>query len=548
MKKLLLLFPFFLIGFPVLGQTPVFYNRQDSLRGYLFPERACYDVKQYKLVLDFSSLDANNPSLPLDQLRGAVSFLVQNVVDYQKLQFDLFDRFSVDSVLWQGQKLRFEREGNATFLLFPSKQVQGELNRFQVFYHGPALVAKKAPWDGGFSFAKDKSDRPWVGVSCEGLGASSWWPNKDHLSDEPDSMVLSYTVPIGLMAIGNGKFISREIKDKKETFVWKVKNTINSYNVTVNIADYVHFTDDYSDSHGETQILNYYVLRGNALKATEHFQQVKPMLSCFEAKMGPYAFWSDGYALVETPYWGMEHQSAIAYGNNYRNNKFGFDFIIVHESGHEWFGNSISVADHADMWVHEGFCTYSETIYMECLNGKEAAEKYIYTQKPRIRNAKPMVGPYDVNYTKGDNDNYYKGAWIIHSLRNSLDDDVRFYELLREFNKAFFKKITSTRQVTEWWARHTDARYAATLQHYLFEANIPTIEFKLNARKNETEISYRFTGVSKDFYLPMVVKTSQGEVRLSPNNEWQKTKFKLQKGEQLKLPFEDYLLKQKLVK
>jgi len=526
----------------------VFYNRQDSLRGYLFPERACYDVKFYGLELDFSSTNPEDEKLPLDQLNGAVEFRVLNVLDYNKLQFDLFDRFTVDSILWQGQSLRFEREGNATFVFFPNKQAEGGLNQFKVYYHGTALPAKRAPWDGGFSFARDKNGRPWVGVSCEGLGASSWWPNKDHLSEEPDSMTMTYTVPQGLMAVGNGRLLSRVIKDKKETFVWKITNPINNYNVTVNIADYVHFTDDHSDAQGISRTLNYYVLRGNELKAIEHFQQVKPMLSCFEAKMGPYAFWEDGYALVETPYWGMEHQSAIAYGNNYKNNKFGFDFIIVHESGHEWFGNSISVTDHADMWVHEGFCTYSETIYMECVQGKEAAYAYLNTQRSSIKNKKPMVGPYDINYTNGDIDNYYKGAWIIHTLRNSLNDDLRFYELMRAFNRDFFKKSTNTAELISWWSAHTDARYAATLKHYLYQTGLPTLEVNIKGRGKNGKISYRWIGVAQDFFLPLTIQTESGEVIITPGIDWQETSLVMKKKEVLKLPFSDYLLQLQLVK
>lgn len=540
------------IGLLYLGssglQAQVFYNRQDSLRGYLFPERACYDVKYYGLELEFSRAQEDVDTLPLDQLIGSVAFLVQNSSDYSKLQFDLFDRFTVDSVVWQGQQLRFEREINATFVFFPEVQKQGDLNTFAVYYHGQALPAKRAPWDGGFSFAKDKNGRPWVGVSCEGLGASSWWPNKDHLSEEPDSMSMKYTVPHGLMAVGNGKLVDRVIKDKKETFKWEVDNPINNYNVTVNIADYVHFTDDFTDASGEHQTLNYYVLRGNEIKATEHFQQVKPMLTCFEAKMGPYAFWSDGYALVETPYWGMEHQSAIAYGNNYKNNKYGFDFIIVHESGHEWFGNSISVTDHADMWIHEGFCTYSETIYVECVKGKETAYNYINNQRASIKNKKPMVGPYAVNYTNGDVDNYYKGAWIIHSLRNSLNDDDRFYELMRAFNHDFFKKSTHTEEVVAWWAGHTDIRYAATLNYYLQHTALPTLEIKIKGRGKNGKISYRWQGVPADFYLPMTLYTQKGKVVISPTSEWQETKLELQRKEALKLPFSDYLLQLKLAK
>ncbi len=521
------------------------FTRADSLRGYLHPERSCYDVKFYDFALELSK---NEESGKLDQLAGSVEFTVHNQANYRTLQFDLFDRYTVDSIVASRVKLPFRRDGNAVFIDFLLEQKIGELSVFKVFYHGPALVAKNAPWDGGFSFATDSANQTWIGVSCEGLGASSWWPNKDHLSDEPDSMVMRYTVPRGLMAVGNGRLLSREIKGEKETFVWKVRNPINNYNVTLNVADYVLISDQYVQEDGETLDLSYYVLRANEAQARKHFEQVKPMLACFEERMGKYPFYEDGYALVETPYWGMEHQSAIAYGNRYRNNKWGFDFIIVHESGHEWYGNSMSVTDHADMWIHEGFCTYSETIFMECFKGKAEAKKYILSQKRNIRNKQPMVGPYHVNYLDGDNDNYYKGAWIIHTLRNSLDNDSLFNQLLLKFSADFYHKSITTDDAIHWWSQHTNPKYYETLKYYISSAELPKLEYQLRTKNKRNVLAYRWQNGGEKLYLPVHFQTSLKKYSIVPNNDWQEMEIKLVNGERLELPWEDYLIDAKEVK
>lgn len=533
------LFFFAFLLFVIESSAQQTFSRADSLRGALLPERDCYDVQFYDFSLELSK---NQESGKLDQLTGNVVFKVKNKRDYRTLQFDLFDRFTVDSIVTSQSKLPFRRDGNAVFVDFLQAQKMGEYSVFSVYYHGPALVAKNAPWDGGFSFSTDSANQTWIGVSCEGLGASSWWPNKDHLSDEPDSMVMRYTVPRGLMAVGNGRMLSRVIKGEKETFVWKVNNPINNYNVTLNVADYVLITDQYQANDGETLDLSYYVLRANEAQARIHFEQVKPMLACFEARMGKYPFYADGYALVETPYWGMEHQSAIAYGNRYRNNKWGFDFIIVHESGHEWYGNSMSVTDHADMWIHEGFCTYSETLFMECFKGVTEAKKYILSQKRNIRNKQPMVGPYDVNYLDGDNDNYYKGAWIIHTLRNSLNNDSLFNKLLLKFSADFYHKSITTNEAITWWSQQTNPKYHETLKFYVTRAELPKLEYQVRTTKNTTILTYRWQKGSENIYLPLHIPTSLKRYRIVPTGDWQELEINLLRGEALDISWEDYLI------
>src|SRR5690606_34322216 len=272
----------------------------------------------------------------------------------------------------------------------------------------------------------------WIGVACEGIGASLWWPNKDHLSDEPDSMRMSYTVPSGLMAVGNGIFRNqKDLGNGFTQFDWFVHYPINNYNVTVNIAKYAHLEDTYRSKDGDTLALDYYILENNADTARAHFKQVIPMLACFEESYGKYPFWKDGYALVETPYWGMEHQGAIAYGNEYENNAFDFDFIIVHESAHEYWGNSVSVNDHGEMWIHEAFTTYAEALYLECRDDYKTSVAYLLTQKPNIKNQLPILGPIGVNYSGWeDADMYYKGSWMLHSMRNTIDNDALWHKTI----------------------------------------------------------------------------------------------------------------------
>lgn len=523
------------------------FTLSDSLRGSLLPEKSCYDVTHYDLKLALAFGKGESADL-LNQLSGEVVFTVKNTADYTKLRFDLFNRFEVDSIRWQGQMLNFSWEHNTVLVEFPGQQLNGHTNQFTVYYRGEALVARNAPWDGGFSFSKDSQGKPWVGVSCEGLGASSWWPNKDHLSDEPDSMRMTFTLPdTGLMVVSNGKLTDRYTKDKKETFVWEVKNPINNYNVTLNIADYVLTHEYYIDANGIERPLKFYVLRENIDKAGALLEQAVMMMACFEEKLGPYPFWEDGYALVETPYWGMEHQSAIAYGNRFRNNNFGFDFILIHESGHEWFGNSISVNDHAAMWIHESFCTYSETIYLECIKGKDIANRYINTQRNRILNKQPMLGPMGVNYLGGDVDNYFKGAWIIHSLRNSLANDSLFYALIKQFNIDFFKKTVQSNEVVNWWVQHTDTAYAGFWKHYLQQAHLPVLEYSLKGKGKKRQLYYRYQATAADFYMPINLPFLNN-TPISPRTEWQKITFDYPIGEDPWLPWSNYLLKVKNVK
>jgi aminopeptidase N len=483
------------------------FTKADSLRGGLGNCRLSYDVGHYDLELRFQTLTGISDTSGRKQypIIGRVGFQIRHLTTDRCLQIDLQSHLQLDSVTYMGKRLDFTSDGNAHFIEWPVEAVVGHVSAFQVYYSGPLLIAKKAPWDGGFVFENDKNGKPWVGVACEGLGASSWWPCKDHLSDEPDSMRMTYHIPAGLgvQVVGNGKKISQATRDNLETFVFEVKNKINNYNVTVNIADYESFTDTVHTTKAGVKTLHYAVLNGNKAKAQKHFEQARAMHRCFEQVFGSYAFWNDDYKVVETPYWGMEHQSAIAYGNEFKNNRWGFDFILVHESGHEWWGNSVSVADHADMWIHEGFTTYSETLLLECNEGLARAEEYLRSQKSLVANRRPMAGPVGVNYQQKDNDVYYKGAWMLHTLRKSLYNDPLFFDLLRLCYQHFYLKETNSKEMVDFWCAQLGEQYRPFFQTYLYQAELPVLRVKEQLQADGYVYVLRFELVAPDFHLQL---------------------------------------------
>lgn len=486
------------------------FSRTDSLRGGLYSCRLSYDVGHYDLEVRFLTLTGHVDSTGKKHypINGRVGFQIRHLNAERCLQLDLQSHLKIDSIIFEGQSLAFSTERNAHFVQWPVEPTIGSVSTFQVYYSGALLIAKKAPWDGGFVFDKDKAGKPWVGVACEGLGASSWWPCKDHLSDEPDSMRMTYHIPAnqGVRVVGNGRMIKRYTKDNYETFAFEVKNKINSYNVTVNIADYESFTDTVHTAQSGVQTLQYEVLRGNLAKAKKHFEQARDMHRCFEQVFGNYAFWNDGFKVVETPYWGMEHQSAIAYGNGFKNNRWGFDFILVHESGHEWWGNAVSVTDHADMWIHEGFTTYSETLLMECNAGLSTAEAYLRSQQPNIKNKLPMVGPPGVNFQQKDTDVYYKGAWVLHTLRKSLYSDGLFFELLRMCYQQFYLREISTTDMVDFWCKQLGEKYRPFFQTYLYQAELPILRIEEQITEDGFfEYRLRFEQVSPGFRLQLPV-------------------------------------------
>jgi len=528
----LLIFVLTLILFNAIGfgQKPYFQNKKftlkDSLRGSLRPERTCYDVINYDL----------NIKVELEE-KTIMGFVKVNFVakeDFEWLQIDLDSTLNIYKIDYNQIELKYTRIGDAIFVQFP-KIKKGHQHFFRVYWSGKIREAKNAPWDGGFVWDKDANGNHWVGVACEGDGASIWWPCKDHLSDEPDSMSISISVPNGYQAICNGNLISEtNFGDSHTKFTWNVSYPINTYNVTMYIGKYEHFRDVYTAADGEKLALDYYVLPENLSKAKKHFEQVKGMLACYEKYLDKYPFWNDGFALVEAPYLGMEHQSAIAYGNKYKRGYLGgrnpkgidFDYIIIHESGHEYFGNSVSCSDHAEMWLHESFTTYLESVYVECTYSYDEMLRYINNQRFQIFNSEPIVGPKDVNYLDGQ-DNYFKGSWILHTLRNVIDDDAKWWAMFKGFYLQQKLKITTTEDFIRYVNKYTGNDFGAFFEQYLFNADIPTLEYQIEPLdKDSISVRYRWKADVSDFAMPVKVGNKKKYLTIYPKvGEWQSEKI-----------------------
>ncbi|GAA4405542.1 M1 family metallopeptidase [Nibrella viscosa] len=502
------------------------FTRQDTLRGGLRPERTSYDVTFYDLNLSV------NPATRTIDGSNTIRYRVKE--PFRRMQIDLFDNMQIAAITQNGQKLTFKRDGNAVFVDMKEAQPVGQLREVKVTYSGSPQVAKNPPWDGGFLWRQDPSGKSWVTVTCQGTGASLWWPCKDHLSDEPDSMRITCRVPNGLTCVSNGTLQSkRPARTAGQTeFIWYVRYPINIYNVTLNIANYAYFKDEYRSLDRQTLALNYYVLPQNLEKANVHFEQVKAMLDCYEKYFGKFPFWRDGYKLVETPYWGMEHQTAIAYGNNYRNTPFGFDFIIIHESGHEYFGNSLSAGDSGEMWIHEAFATYAEALYMECTHSIPKAIEYLNMQRKLIKNQHPMLGPLGVNYQHRDTDIYYKGSWMLHTLRHAVDNDNLWFKALKALATEKKLSIVNTDEVIDFLELKTQVDLQSIADQYLKYTGIPVLEYKVLAKNDKQwEIRHRWVADTKGFNLPVKVRFGFGEWQtIYPKTEWSATNVKFSSG------------------
>lgn len=511
-----------LVSASAWAQTATF-SHADSLRGALRPERTCYDVTFYDLKVRV------DPAT--QRISGSNAIHFRTVSDINTLQIDLFENMNVDAISYQGNALTYRRDAGAIFVDFPVPVKPSTEGVLTVEYSGSPIAAARAPWDGGFVWKKDGNGKPYVGVACEGTGASLWWPCKDHLSDEPDSMRITIIAPIGLMAVANGQ--QRSVRDLDPQWTqteWFVSYPINNYNVTLNIADYVHFADTFQNGSGSHD-LDYYVLRANEEKARVQFAQVKPMLRVYEKYFGEYPFWRDGYALVETSYLGMEHQGAIAYGNDYLPGYRGmdaldlkFDYIIIHETGHEWWGNSVSCKDHAELWIHESFCTYSEAIYVEELWGEDMATRYLLTQRGNILNSTPIVGPLDVNYQGWvGSDMYYKGAWMLHTLRHQVSDDNLWWSTIKAFATEFRLRNTETSEIIRWFNERLGNDYAWLFNEYLYAAKPPVLVYEAKAKGDKTQLKYKWEATQPGFKLKVDVKLPDGSnFRLAPTTTWQK--------------------------
>ncbi|MCB0434550.1 MAG: M1 family metallopeptidase [Mangrovimonas sp.] len=498
------------------------FTHQDTLRGSITPERAWWDLTYYHLDI---SVDPENKYI---QGKNTISYKV--LEPNQIMQIDLQPPLEILKVTQNGKELKIKHDGNAHFITLKSKQKKGTLNSIEVYYKGNPKEARRAPWDGGFSWKQDPNGHPFVATSCQGLGASVWWPCKDHMYDEVDSMDISVTVPKGLMDVSNGRLKSIKEHDSTATYNWHVSNPINNYGVNVNIGDYEHFSETYKGEKGPLT-MDYYVLKGNLEKAKEHFKDAPKMLEAFEHWFGPYPFYEDGYKLVEVPYLGMEHQSSVTYGNHYQKGYSGmdlsgtgwglkFDFIIIHESGHEWFANNITYKDIADMWIHEGFTAYSENLFLDYFFGKEAARDYVIGTRANIQNDRPIIGDYDVNH-EGSGDMYYKGANMLHTLRQLVEDDEKWRQILRSMNKDFYHQTVTTQQIEEYLSKKTGYDLKEFFDQYLRTTKIPTLEYKME----DNILKYRWTNIIDKFDMPILVYIDNNAEWLYPKAEWKSLKL-----------------------
>lgn len=495
------------------------FPQSEITLGKLTPIRTCFNVVHQDITVKVE------PDKQFITVTNAITFLLEK--ESKTIQLDLFAHMNVIVVGYSDNALPFKRDSNTLLIDLPANFEKGKLYTILVMASGKPIVAKKAPWDGGFVWNKDENGNHWVGLACESLGASSWLPCKDHWSDEADSVDIHLSVPSNLVGVSNGKLLSTVDEQNGFTrYNWEVKNPINNYNITINIGKYSLIKDDYLSRLANEQplSLDYYVLDYNEKTAKNYFKQTHKMLEAFEHYFGAYPFANDGYKLVETPYWGMEHQSCVAYGNNFKMNDWGFDFILVHESGHEWFGNSLTASDAGDMWIHESFTTYSEALYVEYWNDSKKAKEYLKEQRKNIENKSPMVGPYQVHFhNRTDNDIYYKGSWMLHTLRNAIDDDTLWFNTLRDFSTEYKKRVLSTKDVVDFFNKRTGKQWNWFYEQYLMNAEIPQFEYKIETKEDgRLTMIYRWSNTVHNFEMPIQVTVTKGKFEtITPRKKWQ---------------------------
>lgn len=503
------------------------YTYEDSLRGSITRERLWWDLLHYRLQVEVFPESK--------KIAGINTIRYQIKSPHSVMQIDLQRPMNIDSVFQAGKKLEFTRIApNAYLITTDSSAKPGDIAEIAIYFSGVPKIAKNPPWDGGFTWKTLSQDRPFIATSCQGLGASVWWPCKDHMYDEPDSMRIEVTVPKPLMDVSNGRLEKIVDHGDKQTFHWVVKNPINNYGVNLNIAVYEHWNEIYDGENGPLTI-DYFVLPENLEKAKLQFTQVHDMLKAFEHWFGPYPFYEDGYKLVEAPYLGMEHQSSVTYGNKFTNGYLGtdlsgtgwgkkWDYIIIHESGHEWFANNITYKDIADMWVHEGFTTYSEALFTEYMYGKVAGQDYVIGQRRNIQSKDPIIGRYNVN-EEGSVDMYYKGANLLNMIRTILNDDEKWRQFLRDMNKDFYHQVVTSAQIENYMITKLGLPLQSVFDVYLRGISIPILECKFVKGK----LRYRWQGVPTGFSMPVDLMVGSKKIRLNATTEQQSIKMK--KGE-----------------
>jgi aminopeptidase N len=500
------------------------FTRADTLRGTITPERAWWNVLRYDIWV--------KPDYEKKTITGSnyITFKVTN--PGKTMQIDLQEPLQISSISWDNQQLKFARDGNVYHVQFPLALVAGTTQIIYISYGGSPRIAVRPPWDGGWIFTRDKAGRPWMTVACQGLGASVWYPCKDHQSDEPDNGAsLTITVPDTLMAVANGRLKEKKSnKNGTDTYKWEVVNPINNYDIIPYIGKYVTWHEDYTGEKGKLDC-DYWVLDYDLDKAKIQFREVDTMLRCFEYWYGPYPFYEDGYKLVEAPHLGMEHQSAVAYGNRFKQGYLGrdlsgtgwglkWDFIIVHESGHEWMGNSITTNDLADMWVHEGFTNYSETLYTTCVFGVKAGDEYCIGIRKNIVNDKPIIAHYGVN-EEGSGDMYYKGGNMLHTIRQVINDDEKFRKILRGINTTFYHKTVDSKDIENYISKQSGIDFSKVFDEYLRTTKVPVLEYK----KGHEDFTYRWTNCVAGFDMPVRL-IGEKKQWLRPLEQWQSIKIK----------------------
>ncbi|MBL4676253.1 MAG: M1 family metallopeptidase [Mucilaginibacter sp.] len=504
----LALLPF--ASYAQLGVAKETFTRADSLRGNLTPLRTCYDINYYHLDVKF---DIDNKFIS-----GSNLFKFTATQDFTKLQFDLFSNLKVERVVYKGKDLPFTREFNAVFVTFPQAIKNGSKDEFTVLYSGNPTIAKRAPWDGGVEYNVDSLGHKWVSTACQGMGASVWWPNKDHQADEVDSALISISVPNGLKDISNGRLRKvTKLKDGYTKFDWFVGSPINNYDIEANIGDYAHYSETYQGEAGKLT-LDFWPLSYNLEKAKKQWgANVKPMLKAFEHWFGPYPFYKDGYKLVETHHLGMEHQSGVAYGNKYQNGYLGrdlsgtgwglkWDFIVVHESGHEWFGNNITSKDLADMWIHESFTNYSESLFIEDNWGKQAGQEYVHGNRLGIQNDQPIIGPYNVN-KEGSGDMYQKGGVLLNMIRTIINDDEKWRSILRGLNKTFYHQTVTYEDIVGYINKESGKDLTPVFDQYIKHTILPTLEFTTV----KGQLLCKWISDVHNFNMPVRIRVKDGE-------------------------------------
>jgi aminopeptidase N len=502
-------------------ERPVF-TRADTLRGTVGPARAWWDVTFYDLHVRVNPADSS--------ITGWNGITYEVIEAGQEMQIDLQEPLVVDSMVLAGRSLRYRRDGNAFFVTLPARQRAGETHTLTVHYGGKPVAAVRPPWDGGFIWRSDGRGNPWVATANQGLGASVWWPNKDWGGEEPDSQRVVVTVPTPMVNVSNGRLRSTKVNDDGTTsWEWFVHVPVNNYGISVNAGSYAHWQEIFPGEEGPLT-LDYWPLTEHETDARRQWTQVPLMMACFEKWLGPYPFYQDGFKLVEAPHLGMEHQSAVAYGNGFANGYRGtdlsgtgqglkWDFIIVHEAAHEWFANNVTAAESGDLWIHESFANYAENLYTECLTGsKEAGAEYVIGTRSRIINDRPIIGPYGVN-DQGPGDKYYKGGNVLHTLRQLVDDDDRWRGALRGLGRTFRHQTVSTTQVEDFLSQATGIDLTEFFQQYLRTTMVPVLE----VRGAAGALEYRWTMVVRGFDMPVRAAVGSGSYQwIRPTTDWQR--------------------------